>query len=260
MREGPVALVAGAAGGMGAAIVAGLVEDGFHVVAVDACAPMPGAASPPGREQALRELESVGHVDTAIIDVRHRVAVDRLVESIDSAHGRLDVVVAAAGAVAGGQPMWEAPDGELDVMLDVNLRGVWNVAAAAVPLMLRGEPPRSGRFIAIASAAGHRGLQQLTAYGASKHAVVGLVRGLAADLRGTGITATAVSPGSTRTEMLRATAALYGLDTVEPLAERHLVERVLEPEEVADTVRWLCSPRSRAITGSVIHADGGFTA
>lgn len=123
-----------------------------------------------------------------------------------------------------------------------------------------GEPPRSGRFIAIASAAGHRGLQQLTAYGASKHAVVGLVRGLAADLRGTGITATAVSPGSTRTEMLRATAALYGLDTVEPLAERHLVERVLEPEEVADTVRWLCSPRSRAITGSVIHADGGFTA
>lgn len=262
MTEGPVALVTGAAGGMGAAIVAGLVEDGFHVVAVDACAPMPGAASPPGREQALRDLESrwAGRVDTAIIDVRHRAAVDRLVESIDSAHERLDVVVAAAGAVAGGHPMWEAPDGELDVMLDVNLRGVWNLAAAAVPLMLRAEPPRSGRFIAIASAAGHRGLQQLTAYVASKHAVVGLVRGLAADLRGTGITATAVSPGSTRTEMLSATAALYGLDTVEPLAERHLVGRVLEPEEIADAVRWLSSPRSRAVTGSVIHADGGFTA
>ncbi|TQL67568.1 SDR family mycofactocin-dependent oxidoreductase [Nocardioides albertanoniae] len=261
MTPGPVALVSGAAGGMGGAIVAGLVEDGFHVVGVDACAPMPGAASRPGREQALRDLESrsPGRVDTAIIDVRHGAAVGRLIESIDSAHQRLDVVVAAAGAVAGGHAMWEAPEGELDVMLDVNLRGVWNLAAAAVPLMLRAEPPRSGRFIAIASAAGHRGLQQLTAYGASKHAVVGLVSGLAADLRGSGITATVVSPGSTRTEMLAATAALYGLDSVEPLAERHLVERVLEPDEIADAVRWLSSPRSGAVTGAVLHVDGGFT-
>lgn len=258
----PVALVTGAAGGIGTAIVRGLVDDGFHVVAVDACAPMPGAVSAPADPDALLGLWlwGEGRVDTAVADVRDRAALDRVVAGIERSRGRLDVVVAAAGAVAGGHPLWEAPAEELDVLLDVNLKGTWNTAAAAMPLMLRRPAPRHGRFVAVASAAGHRGLQHLTAYVASKHAVVGLVRGLAADLRGTGITATAVSPGSTRTPMLAATASLYGLDDVGPLAERHLLERVLEPEEIADTVRWLSSPRAGAVTGSVVHADGGFTA
>lgn len=258
----PVALVTGAAGGIGAAVVRGLVEDGFHVVAVDACAPMSGVASPPPDPEALQRLAlwGDGRVDTAQADVRDRAALDRVVAALARSHGRLDVVVAAAGAVAGGHPLWEAPSGELDVLVDVNLKGTWHTAAATLPLMLRQPPPRRGRFVAVASAAAHRGLQHLTAYVASKHAVVGLVRGLAADLRGTGITATAVSPGSTRTPMLAATATLYGLETVEPLADRHLLERVLEPEEVADVVRWLCSPRAGAVTGSVVHADGGFTA
>lgn len=257
-----VALVTGAAGGIGAAIVAGLVEDGYHVVAVDACSSMPGAASGPASRDALLELwlRGEGKVDATVVDVREAAAIGRVAENIASRHGRLDVVVAAAGAVAGGHPLWEAPDGELDMLLDVNLKGTWNLAAATLPVMLQQQAPRSGRFIAIASAAGHRGLQHLTAYVASKHAVIGLVRGLAADLRGTGITATAVSPGSTRTSMLEATAALYGLDAIEPLAERHLLGRLLEPGEIADTVRWLSSPRSSAVTGSVVHADGGFTA
>lgn len=262
MSDRPVALVTGAAGGIGTATVRALVEDGFHVVAVDACVPMPGAASLPRGPEALLELwmRGRGHVDTAVADVRDRAALDQVVAGIERSRGRLDVVVAAAGAVAGGGPLWQAAAGELEVLLDVNVKGTWNTAAATLPLMLRQPEPRQGRFVAVASAAGHRGLQHLAAYVASKHAVVGLVRGLAADLRGSGITATAVSPGSTRTPMLAATAALYGLDTVEPLAERHLLERVLEPEEVADVVRWLSSPRARALTGSVVHADGGFTA
>ena len=257
-----VALVSGAAGGIGSAVVAGLVEDGFRVVAVDACAQMPGAASQPGDRDALLELwmRGGGNVETVIADVRDPAALARVVAAIEQVHGRLDVVVAAAGAIAGGHPLWETPDEVLDVLLDVNLKGAWHLAAATLPLMLRQPSPRSGRFIVIASAAGHRGLRHLAAYVASKHAVVGLVRGLAADLRGTGITATAVSPGSTRTPMLEATATLYGLDASEPLAERHLVDRLLEPSEIADTVRWLSSPRSGAVTGSVVHADGGFTA
>lgn len=262
MSTSRVALVSGAAGGIGSAVVAGLVEDGFHVVAVDACAQMPGAASQPASRDALLELwlRGRGKVETAVADVRDPAALGRVVAAVERTHGRLDVVVAGAGALAGGHPAWETPEAVLDVLLDVNLKGAWHLAAATVPLMLRQPQPRSGRFIVIASAAGHRGLQHLAAYGASKHAVVGLVRGLAADLRGTGITATAVSPGSTRTPMLAATAAMYGLDATAPLAERHLVDRLLEPSEIADTVRWLSSPRSGAVTGSVVHADGGFTA
>ena len=110
--------------------------------------------------------------------------------------------------------------------------------------------------MALASAAAHRGLWHLTGYVAAKHAVLGLVRGLAADLRGTGVTATAVSPGSTRTAMLEATAAIYGLADPAELAGEQ--DRLLEPEEVAAALCWLAGAGSSAVTGSVLHADGGF--
>ncbi|WP_366914574.1 SDR family oxidoreductase [Nocardia sp.] len=76
---------------------------------------------------------------------------------------------------------------------------------------------------------------------AAKHAVVGLFKGLAHDLRGIGITAAAVSPGSTRTDTLLESACIYDLDTVEAFAEHQLLDRILEPEEVAAVVAWLCA-------------------
>ena len=104
----------------------------------------------------------------------------------------------------------------------------------------------------------HHGLHHLAAYNAAKHAVVGLVKGLAADLVGTGVTACAVSPGSTRTPMLQATAALYGLDDVDAFAANQLLRRILEPEEVAATIAFCCSREAVALNGSVVQADGGF--
>jgi SDR family mycofactocin-dependent oxidoreductase len=162
--------------------------------------------------------------------------------------------------MAGGRPLWETTDSEWDALFDNGVRGGFNLARACVPALLRRPEPRSGRFVALASAAGHRGLWHLAGYNAAKHAVVGLIRGLATDLRGTGVTATAVSPGSTRTAMLDASAALYDLADVEEFAGHQLVERLLEPEEVAAAVCWLCGESSSAITGTVVHADGGFTA
>ncbi|KWX10741.1 oxidoreductase, partial [Carbonactinospora thermoautotrophica] len=171
----------------------------------------------------------------------------------------LDAAVAAAAVIAGGTPLWETPEKTWDVLHDVDVRGVYHLACAAVPAMLARPAPRSGRFVAVASVAAHRGLFGLAAYGAAKHAVVGLVRGLAADLRGTGVTAVAVSPGSTRTSMLDATARLYGLDSTEHFTSRQLHDRLLEPEEIARAIAWLCSPNAGAVAGSVLRADGGFT-
>ncbi|MCC5697407.1 SDR family oxidoreductase, partial [Klebsiella pneumoniae] len=142
----------------------------------------------------------------------------------------------------------------------IDVTGVLNLARAAVPRLLAAPEPRNGRFVALASAAAHRGLWRLGGYCAAKHAVLGLVRGLACDLQGTGVSAVAVSPGSTRTDMLRATAELYGLDDEEELGQHQLVRRALEPDEVAAAVAWVCSPESTAVTGSVVHADGGFGA
>ncbi|MGV3563422.1 MAG: SDR family oxidoreductase, partial [Nocardioides sp.] len=147
---------------------------------------------------------------------------------------------------------------DLDLLWDVDVKGVWNTAAATVPALLAGPDPAGARFVAVASAAAHHGLHHLAAYNAAKHAVVGLVKGLAADLVGTGVTACAVSPGSTRTPMLQATAALYGLDDVDAFATHQLLRRILEPEEVAATIAFCCSREAVALNGSVVRADGGF--
>jgi NAD(P)-dependent dehydrogenase (short-subunit alcohol dehydrogenase family) len=143
--------------------------------------------------------------------------------------------------------------------MDVNMLGVWNTAAAVIPVMLASDAPAHCRFVAIASAAGERGLFKLTGYSASKHAVIGIVRGLAADLVGTGVTAMAVAPGSTRTFMLEATADLYDA-APEDLAAHQAIRRLIEPEEIAATIALCCSTAGAALNGSVVRADGGFTA
>ncbi|MEV0701982.1 mycofactocin-coupled SDR family oxidoreductase [Saccharopolyspora sp. NPDC050389] len=257
-----VAIVTGAARGIGAAVVERLAADGWRVVAVDICADIPGTGYPLGTRDQLRALaekwpESVRDV---VADVRDEAAVRQAVAVAETEFGGLDAAVAAAAVMAGGRPLWETSNDEWDALFDVGVRGVANLARAAVPLLLERPQPRSGRFVALASSAAHRGLYHLAGYNAAKHAVVGLIRGLATDLRGTGITATAVSPGSTRTDMLTATAAYYDLPDVEEFSQHQLVERLLEPDEVAAAVCWLCGEGSSAITGTVVHADGGFTA
>lgn len=261
MTEPRVAVVTGAARGIGAAVVAALVADGLEVYAVDACEDDPALGYPLGTKEELVEVEQAGRgrVHAVVADVRDADALASVVADAQRTHGGVDVAVAAAGAIAGGRPLWQTTRAEFDVLMDVNVRGVWNLATAAVPAMLLRPAPRHGRFVALASAAAHRGLWHLAAYGAAKHAVVGLVRGLAADLHSTGVNAVAVSPGATRTAMLDATAALYGLSGTDPLTTGQLVGRALDAGEVAESVRWLCSPASAALTGSVLHADGGLT-
>ncbi|RRO18024.1 SDR family oxidoreductase [Saccharopolyspora rhizosphaerae] len=257
-----VAIVTGAARGVGAAVVRRLASEGWNVVALDVCADLPGVPYPLGTREQLRELaeQHPGAVREVVADVRDAAALAEAVRVAEDEFGGLDAAVGAAAVMAGGTPLWETPEAELDLLLDIDVRGVAHLARAAVPAMLRRPEPRSGRFVALASAAAHRGLYHLAGYNAAKHAVVGLVRGLATDLRGTGINATAVSPGSTRTDMLTATAGYYDLDDVEEFATHQVVERLLEPEEVAAAVCWLCDERASAITGTVVHADGGFTA
>jgi SDR family mycofactocin-dependent oxidoreductase len=257
-----VAIVTGAARGIGAAVVERLAADGWRVVAVDICADIPGAGYPLGTREQLRALavKWPDSVRDVVADVRDEAAVRRAVGVAETEFGGLDAAVAAAAIMAGGQPLWETSNDQWDNLFDVGVRGVANLARAAVPLLLQRPQPRFGRFVALASAAAHRGLYHLAGYNAAKHAVVGLIRGLATDLRGTGITATAVSPGSTRTDMLTASAAYYDLPDVEEFGQQQLVERLLEPEEVAAAVCWLCGEQASAITGTVVHADGGFTA
>lgn len=257
-----MALVTGAARGIGAAVVHRLAGEGWRVVAVDVGEDLPGVPYPLGRREQLAEVAAKwpGQVLDVVADVRDQRALDGAVATAEGEFGGLDAAVAAAAVMAGGRPLWETTDSEWESLFASGVDGVFHLARAAVPALLRRPQPRTGQFVALASAAAHTGLWRLAGYNAAKHAVVGLIRGLATDLRGTGVTATAVSPGSTRTSMLDATAALYDLDDVEEFAQHQLAERLLEPEEVAAAVCWLCGPDAGAITGTVVHADGGFTA
>ncbi|WP_063008438.1 mycofactocin-coupled SDR family oxidoreductase [Nocardia kruczakiae] len=261
MASAPVAIVTGAARGIGAATVHRLAAAGWRVVAVDICRDDPALGYPLGTRDQLAAV-AAAHAGTVLdveADVRDIESVSRAVELAMDRFGRLDAAVAAAAVMTGGRPLWETSHADWAPMFDIGVHGTANLARLAIPAML-GRPEPNGRFIALASAAAHHGMWHLSGYNAAKHAVVGLIKGLAHDLRGTGITATAVSPGSTRTALLTETARLYHLDTVDDFASHQLLDRILEPDEVAATIAWLCTPESAAVTGSVVHADGGFLA
>jgi SDR family mycofactocin-dependent oxidoreductase len=237
--------VTGAAGGMGTATVRRLVAQGYAVTALDV-------------RDEVRALHAE-EVEAVVADVRDRPALDAAVRTTQERFGRLDVAVAAAAVMRGGTPLWETPTAVVQELVDVDTLGVWNTAAATVPAMLHGPDPSGGRFVAVASAAAHQGMFGLSAYNLAKHAVVGLVKGLAADLVGTGVTAVAVSPGSTRTPMLEETARIYGLESAEQFSDHQLLRRLLDPEELAATIAFCCSREAAVLNGSVVNADGGFS-
>jgi NAD(P)-dependent dehydrogenase (short-subunit alcohol dehydrogenase family) len=161
--------------------------------------------------------------------------------------------------IAGGAPQWDVPPEQERAVIEVNLVGALNLARAAVPALLRRPVPRAGRFLAVASAAATRGLPMLAAYCASKAGVAGLVRALAVELGPTGITANAVSPGSTTTAMLAESARLYELADVSSFVAHQPLGRLLDPAEVAAAVAFLAGPGGAGITGAVLPVDGGMS-
>ena len=256
-----VAIVTGAARGIGAASVDALVNDGYHVVAVDRCRDIPDV---PYALATPAELDGVvarhGDLVLGLVgDVRSATDMTLAVETATRHFGRLDAVVACAGVLVGGGPLWQLSDAAWDAVWSVNVLGTRRLIEAAAPTLIENGPNANSRIVAVASAAGSTGLRHLAAYSSAKHAVVGLIRGVAMDLAEFGVTANAVSPGSTRTAILEASAAVYGMESGEGFASQQPIGRLIEPEEVAAAIQWLCSESSSAITGADIAVDGGMT-
>jgi SDR family mycofactocin-dependent oxidoreductase len=260
-----VAVVTGAARGIGAATVLALAADGWSILAVDSAAddpalpyPMASPADLSGVVRRANEGAGVpGRVRSFVADVRDPDAVRAAVADAEHRWGGLDAAIAVAGVIAGGVPLWEVPLAQQQAVLDVNLGGVLSLARAAVPALLRRAAPRSGRFLAVTSAAATRGLPMLAAYCAAKAGVAGLIRALAAELADSGVTANAVSPGSTATPILDQSARLYELPGAQAFASQQPMRRLLDPAEVAAVLAFLASPASSGMTGAIVPVDGG---
>lgn len=256
----PVALITGAARGIGAATAVALAGQGWDVVLFDVCADDPALGYPLASPDELAATAARCGGEAVAGDVRSPADLQRAVERARERFGGLDAAVGVAGVILAAPHVWEMPDEHWHAVVDTNLTGTFNLARAAVPAMLERPEPRSGRFVAVSSAAALKATPRLAAYSASKAGVIGLVRGLAADLADTGITANAVLPGSTGTALLARSAEIYGLDDPARFADHHVDHRIVTPEEVAAVVAWLCSEASAALTGAAVPADAGMTA
>ncbi|MCU0594669.1 MAG: 3-oxoacyl-[acyl-carrier-protein] reductase [Desulfobacterota bacterium] len=201
-------------------------------------------------QESLERLADRGVAGEAHrIDVSNRGEVDRLFKDLIARFGRVNVLINNAGITKDGLLMRMSED-EWDLVLRVNLKGVFNCSQAVIRSMIK---ERSGRIVNISSVAGQMGNAGQTNYAASKAGMMGFTKSLAREVGSRGITVNAVAPGYINTEM---TSSLPE-KLKEAFVQQIPLARVGEPEDVAEAVYWLCSEGARYVTGQVIHVNGG---
>lgn len=246
------ALVTGGARGIGLASARSLLQRGARVTLLG----RDGAAL----DAAADELARLGQVQAVSADIADEASVRAAFAQAETEFGPVLILVNNAGQAVSQR--FDRTDAALwNQMLAVNLTGTFHCIQAALPGMLQ---EKWGRVINVASTAGLIGYGYVSAYCAAKHGVIGLTRSLALETAQKGVTVNAVCPGYTETDIVRgAVANIVEKTGMTPeaarlkLAERNPQGRLVQPEEVAETVAWLALPASASINGQAIAVDGG---
>lgn len=247
MGSTDVAIVTGAASGIGYATVHQLVADGWRVAAVDRNA-----------ERLERTARLDAGILTAALDVRDTAAFTAATGTVTDRLGTPSLLVNVAG-VGVAAPVAETSDADWDRILGTNLTAVFQLCRAVLPAMLAAG---HGIIVNVASVAGMVGVRNRAAYCASKAGVIGLTKSIAVDYAGQGIRANAICPGTVETEWIDKILA----NAPDPAAARQAMEqrqldgRMGSPEEVAAGIGFLASPQGRFVNGSAFVMDGGMTA
>jgi len=242
---GQVAIVTGAARGLGRAIAQTLAGAGAKVACVDV-----------DQETLAATIDAIraagGTAEPIACDVTDSGRVSEVVAEVVDKWGALDILVNNAG-ITRDTLIMRMKDDQWDAVIGVNLRGTFLFTRAATRPMIKG---RRGRIINIASVSGLMGNPGQANYSASKAGVIGLTRTVARELASRNITVNAIAPGFIATEM---TAAL-GQDTLDTIRKQIPLGRLGQPQDVAHAVLFLASQSAEYITGHVLTVDGGLTA
>jgi NAD(P)-dependent dehydrogenase (short-subunit alcohol dehydrogenase family) len=248
---GRVVLITGGGTGIGRAACVLFAREGATVVAIG-----PEAAT---LRETAQEVAAPGvAVAWTLGDVRHAEDARRIVDETVARHGRLDVLCNNAG-VEFFAPLHETPEDKWDLVVDTNLKGVYQMSRHVIPVMIR---QGSGVIVNTASQLAFVGARSYGAYCASKGGVVNLTRAMALDLGPHGIRVNALCPGAVNTPLLRRLfdGGTGPQGTLADLAAMHALRRVAEPEEIARAMLFLASDDSSFMTGSALVVDGGYLA
>ncbi|NDJ77915.1 MAG: SDR family oxidoreductase [Chloroflexi bacterium] len=247
--QNKVAIVTGGSLGIGQATALAFAREGAAVVVADV-----------DQENGQNTVEQItgdgGQAHFVRVDVSKADQVQQMVRETVDVFGRLDYACNNAGIGGKTAPIGEYPEEDWQRVININLTGVWLGTKYEIQQMLHNG---GGAIVNMASILGEVGIANSSAYVAAKHGVIGLTRAAALEYSDQGIRINAVCPAFIITPMLEAAGILNNPDLRTEITNRHPIGRLGQPDEVAETVLWLCSDAASFVTGHAMLVDGAYT-